>query len=280
MSDPPQLEPPVVAAAAAPGVPPAVKLPQFWPQAPVGWFAQAECDFHTKRMTDSFDKYCHLVAVLPPDTVRLVMDIIEVTPAQQPYETLKERLLSHFKLSEYEWLEKLFTMPELGSRKPSAMLAAMLEVCPRGEEGTRTFAGLFLHRLPRGLRLLLAHEDLSDLKLLAARADALHTHHKGGISTGVYAVANAVVDSEVFPEVNAVASGGGRPAAGRGGGRGGGSRGTNRGARHQAAESGLSRQAREASSLCIAHWRYGQQAYACKQPGTCTWQGNVQAGAK
>jgi hypothetical protein len=86
-------------------------------------------------MTDSFDKYCHLVAVLPPDTVRLVMDNIEVTPAQQLYETLKERLLLHFKLSEYERLEKLFTMPELGSRKPSAMLAAMLEVCPLRKRG-------------------------------------------------------------------------------------------------------------------------------------------------
>jgi hypothetical protein len=46
------------------------------------------------------------------------------------------------------------------------MLAAMLEVCPRGEEQTCTFAGLFLHRLPRELRILLAHADLSDLKLL------------------------------------------------------------------------------------------------------------------
>jgi hypothetical protein len=79
-------------------------------------------------MMDSFGKYCHLVAVLPPDTVRLVTDIIEVTPAQQPYETFKVPLLSHFKMSEYERLEKLFTMPELGGRKLSAMLAIMQEV--------------------------------------------------------------------------------------------------------------------------------------------------------
>jgi hypothetical protein len=178
-------------AAALPGeaqaqvVPPAaassnVKLPQFWPQASVAWFAQAECVFHTKRMTDSFGKYCHLVAMLPPDTVRHVMDIIEVTPALQPYEMLKERLLSHFRMSEYERLDKLFTMPDLGGRKLSAMLAAMLEVCPRGEEWTSTFVGLFLHPLPREFRILLAHEDLSNLKLLAARADVLHTHHRGG----------------------------------------------------------------------------------------------------
>jgi hypothetical protein len=36
-------------------------------------------------MTDSFDKYCRLVAMSPPDTVSLVVDIIKVTPTQQPY---------------------------------------------------------------------------------------------------------------------------------------------------------------------------------------------------
>jgi hypothetical protein len=86
--------------------------------------------------------------VLPPDTVRLVMDIIEVTPAL--HEMLKEWLFSHFQMSEYERLDKLFTMPDLGGRKPTVML----EMCPRGEEQTRTFAGLFLHRLPRELRIL------------------------------------------------------------------------------------------------------------------------------
>jgi hypothetical protein len=159
------------------------------------------------------------------------------------------------------------------------MLAAMLEVCPRGEENTRTFGGLFLHRLPRELRILLAHEDLSDLKVLAARADALHTHHRGSPGTMVNAVASAVGNAEVYSEVNAVAGGGGRTATGRGGNRGGGSRGAGRGSRPQTAESSASRQAREAAGLCVAHWRYGQQAYACKQPGVCTWQGNALAGA-
>jgi hypothetical protein len=238
-----------------------LKLPQFWPQASVAWFAQAECVFHTKRMTDSFDKYCHLVAVLPPDTVRLVMDIIEVTPNQQPYETLKERLLLHFRMSEYERLDKLFTMPDLGGRKPSAMLAAMLEVCPRCEDWTRTFAGLFLHRLPRELRILLAHEDLSDLKLLAARANVLQTHHSGGsvANSVVNAVGNAEVNAEGNAEVNAVAVGGSRPASGRGGTRSSGSRGVGHGSRSdRPAESQASRQAREAAGLCVAHWRYGQ----------------------
>jgi hypothetical protein len=73
------------AVAVATGAAQTVKLPQFWPQVSVGRFAQAECVFHTKLMTDSFDKYFHLVAVLPTNTVGLVMDLIEVTTAQQLY---------------------------------------------------------------------------------------------------------------------------------------------------------------------------------------------------
>jgi hypothetical protein len=65
--------------------------------------------FYTKRLAKSFDRYCHLAAVLPSDTVGLVMDIIVVIPTQQSYQTLKERLLSLFKLPWYERLDKLFT---------------------------------------------------------------------------------------------------------------------------------------------------------------------------
>jgi hypothetical protein len=99
-------------------------------------------------MTDSFDKYCPLVAILPSNTVHLIMDIIEVTPAEQPYETLKEQLLFHYQMSEYEKLDKLFTMPDLGGRKPSAMLATMLEVCPHGEERSRISPDCFCTAYP------------------------------------------------------------------------------------------------------------------------------------
>jgi hypothetical protein len=266
-----------------------VKLPSFWQEAPVAWFKQVECVFRTKGVTDSLDKYCHVVAVLPPDTVRLIMDLVEETPTERPYEIVKDRLVDHLRLSEYERLDRLCNLPALGARKPSAMLATMLELCPRGEEKSRLFAGMFLQRLPRELRILLAHEDLADLKLLAARADALHTHHADRSGGVVYAVAS----SEVYPvdsaEVNAVASGpgagAGRQALGLGGrgsgpnrgrfpkrgGRGGGVRGGQR-------ESPATRQAREAAGLCYKHYMFGQSAYSCSEPGTCSWQGNGQAG--
>jgi hypothetical protein len=44
-------------------------------------------------------------------------------------------------------------------------------------------------------RSCFAHEDLTNLKLLAARADDLYSHHKG--SSGVYTVGNTKVNAQV-----------------------------------------------------------------------------------
>jgi hypothetical protein len=50
-------------------------------------------------------------------------------------------------------------MPALGGRKPSELMAAMLETCPRGEEKTNLFTCIFLQRLPWEIRVLLAKAD-------------------------------------------------------------------------------------------------------------------------
>jgi hypothetical protein len=101
------------------------------------------------------------------------------------------------------------------------------------------------------------------------------THHKGISSTGAIAVGTIMDNAEVNP----VVSGGGCQALGCGGGRGVGTRGTARGTTGRPAESSTSRQARQAAGLYISHWRYGHQAFSCKQPGSCSLQGNGHAGA-
>jgi hypothetical protein len=53
-----------------------IKLPSFWQESPVAWFKQVECVFGTKGVMDSLDKYCHVVAVLPPGTIRLIIDLV------------------------------------------------------------------------------------------------------------------------------------------------------------------------------------------------------------
>ena len=64
-------------------------------------------------------------------------------------------------------------METLGARKPSDLLADMWEICPPMQHNSIFFAALFLQRLPRDIRLLLTHEDHSDLRRLASHADQL-----------------------------------------------------------------------------------------------------------
>ena len=49
----------------------------------------------------------------------------------------------------------------------------MWELCPTNQHNSIFFAALFLQRLPREIRVMLTHEDHSDLRCLAAHADCL-----------------------------------------------------------------------------------------------------------
>jgi hypothetical protein len=68
---------------------------------------------------------------------------VEVPPESEQYTTLKSRLMVSHLMTSYRRAEKLFAMPGLGSRKPSDLMAAMLEVCPHREEKTELFASSF-----------------------------------------------------------------------------------------------------------------------------------------
>jgi hypothetical protein len=124
-----------------------VKLAAFWPQVPALWFAQAECTFAVKRVVAQFDRYCHVVTALPHESIRLVANIVEGEPSDTPYDDIKKWLVASHQLSDFQKAERLFQMPALGGRKPSELMAAMLETCPRGEEKTNLFACIFLQRL-------------------------------------------------------------------------------------------------------------------------------------
>jgi hypothetical protein len=96
-----------------------------------------------RGVADSFQRYCLVDSVLPHESLRLVADIVEAPPATEQYQVLKDRLLASHQLTGYQQAEKLFAMPVLVACKPSDLMAAMPEVCPRGEENTELFACLF-----------------------------------------------------------------------------------------------------------------------------------------
>jgi len=64
-------------------------------------------------------------------------------------------------------------MPPLGGRRPSELLAKMLQLCPRDDADGRIIRYMFLFCLPPMMQSMLGEDETSSIADLAARADAL-----------------------------------------------------------------------------------------------------------
>jgi len=266
-----------------------VRLPTFWHDKPASWFALAESRFRTYAVTSEQAKFDQLVGCLSKDSIGRVLDLVEHPPLFTPYTELKQRLLQAHQLTDYQKVDQLLKMEALGARKPSELLAAMLEVCPRGQETNIFFTHLFLCRLPAELRIMLGEDDHQDVRNLVNKADNLWALHGQKSSL----VATIEQQAEEGPGIVAAVSTRGR------GGRGG--QGQQTGARNNqqnqpssqaggqqnfsrtstqqtsggtAATASLSPSdlARMGTDLCFFHWSWGDKARSCQAP--CSWQGN------
>jgi hypothetical protein len=277
---PPPMQPPAPQPPLADSSRKDLKLPAFWSESPASWFLYAESRFRLRDVSSESQKFDNLVAALPRESVRLVLDVLENPSATAPYTQLKARLLASHELTDFQKIEKLHQMGDLGDKKPSELLASMLELCPRGHEANNFFLFLFLQRLPAKLRVLFGDNEDADPRDLAVRADrlwAMHAHRQVG----------SIAVLELVEEPNPVAAvhsgqrgrnggGRGRPQRGRGGsgnrGRGGAGRqsaGPSGGAGTAAAPVTPAALARSSSGLCHTHWTYGDNAYRCEAP--CSW---------
>ena len=111
-----------------------IKLPSLWSNKPASWFALAESRFRTHSITGKQAKFDQLVGALSKESISRVLDLIEVPPLFTPYTQLKTRLLEAHQLTDYQKVDQLLKMESLGARRPSELLAAMLEASPRSQE--------------------------------------------------------------------------------------------------------------------------------------------------
>ncbi len=118
-----------------------------------------------------------MLAALSVDSVRLVRHVLHDDIGPESYERLRASLLASHSLSNYQKMERMMWLPPLGDRKPSVMLAEMLEYCPAGESTTAVFAFLFLQRLPWEISVLLSEDDPANMRAFAEKADRLITMH-------------------------------------------------------------------------------------------------------
>ncbi len=129
---------PQAVAGGAPPLPLAglVKLPPFWTEDPVSWFRLAEGQFALRNVVDPVARYYHVLSSLSQDAVRLVRHVLHEETGPDSYGNLRTSLMASHSLSNHQKMERMMKLPPLGDRKPSVMLAEMLEYCPAGESTT------------------------------------------------------------------------------------------------------------------------------------------------
>ena len=240
-----------------------LKLPAFWADAPVAWFAAAEAQFQLGHGASQSEKFCHVTAA--PDKLSLkkvVHSVISPHP-QLPYNKLKEALLASHQLTNFQRVELLLTVEPLGCRKPSELLADMWELCPAEKLNNIFFAALFLQRLPREIRVMLTHENHSNLHRMAAYADRLVAF--GGRQDTVA----TAVDLQQEDVVAAIQHKGKQEPKNQGKNKQKSklpplppSPQNSQGGQRTQTNTAPSTVAREATVLCFYHWSFGERAHS------------------
>lgn len=145
-----------------------LKLPPFWKAKPQLWFMQIEAQFQTNAIRADSTKYNHLVGKLDTDILDKVSDIVMNPPANNRYQTLKDRLIKEFSDSDRKKLKCLFKADSYNGEKPSELLRHMKDnTCNKVSDDL--LQELWFNRLPQNIQSILScsSEPLEQLSLMA-----------------------------------------------------------------------------------------------------------------
>ena len=92
-----------------------------------------------------------MTATLDKLSRKKVVHLVVTPVPMEPYNKLKEVLLTSHQLTNFQRVELLHAVELLGGRKPSKLLADMWELCPAEQHNNIFFTFLFLQRLPRDI---------------------------------------------------------------------------------------------------------------------------------
>jgi hypothetical protein len=238
-----------------------VKLPTFWAATPAGWFRSVEAQFAVKGITSGVDKYFLVLAALSEMQVDKVMSVTEEEPTEESYGRLKVALVASHTLTPFQQVDRLVNMEGLGGRKPSELLTAMDKLKPK--DPNSFYAYHFLQRMPHEVRILLAHDDLQDMRALAEKADQLMALHQPQSHDAIAAVQATEPHGEPATDSDGIAAVSSKRRK---------NRKQRDGRQGRQRDSSLSQSIVEQSPLCWAHIRYGDKAYSCTKP--CAWLEN------
>lgn len=132
-----------------------MKPPIFSKQLPDLYFCQLESQFRNAQITQDQTKFDYVVSYLEPQYLQFVSDIVRVPPAENKYDTLKNRLVAEFTDSEQRKLRRVIKEIELGDDKPSQLLKKMKDLAGNALTDD-ALKSLWLERLPENVRAVIS----------------------------------------------------------------------------------------------------------------------------
>ena len=150
------------------------KIPPFWPHEPDLWFIQIEALFRRHRITGQQARADYILSAISPQTMQQVRDIVANPSTTNPYDTLKDAMLTRLGLSTKEKFRELFSKMELGDQKPSQLLSRMRALIGNHQFDETALKELWERLLPKHIQLALAAVSDTNLDNLANLADQIH----------------------------------------------------------------------------------------------------------
>lgn len=150
----------------------AVKLPDFWEEDPTTWFIEAESQFVLAHIVNDDTKYHHIVKnITKRTTINAVWDIISNPPAQNKYQTIKQRLLDVFSDTLKTRIDKLLSA-QMGDSKPSQFLSYLRRLSADTGMNEDTIKQIWLKQMPSYISTVLTIV-VRPLDEMAGMADAM-----------------------------------------------------------------------------------------------------------
>ena len=110
--------------------------------------------------------YC--VQSMTQEVAVQVLDLIRNPPKDDPYQSLKDRLLRMFALNDYTSAEAIANLSLTGDMQPSTLMSWMLGILPDGHKPCFFLRAAFLKCLPAEVSVHLVHNRASDPLTLAS----------------------------------------------------------------------------------------------------------------
>jgi len=246
-----------------------VKIPPIWTTSIRSWFQLAESQFGTFAVEHPRQQFDLVVAALNDDARLHAKAVVENAQAfQNPYVALRERLMAVYQPSVWQEAAQLLQMKELGDRKPSDQMDAMLALVPN--DLSVLVKAIFLGSLPVEMRDHVQQgAEMLSYQQLAARADSIWDARQAKRANVVAAVATppedqSAVNVDSLEQVLAAVRFSRQPPQKS-------AKPSNTGKKD-----GKGSQPKQSSSLvlCGRHLRYGFRASKCEDPSNCQYPKN------